>query len=320
MEVCIETDGSSLKVKNGIFLIESKEKKVEVSPINVRSFVVKANISITTSAVSLILNNDIELVFIDNYEKPYGRIINTEFSKSGYLRQTQYKVFNSNLGFDIAKAILMKKSLKQKEHAISIMKTSDSSEKGKIYDIFLTQLKNCNSGQIDELMGIEGNITKFYYSILSENLSGRFTFEKRSFMPAKDEFNACLNYLYGVLYRKVERALLNAGLDLNTGFLHSNKKKSLSLVFDFIEIFRHYAMSFNYSLFQSKEIRKSFFEYNNESVGLNKEGRNFLIAEFSDFLESTELYNNNHTKRIEVIKSEAFKFSDMILDLSNKNK
>ena len=111
MEVCIETDGSSLKVKNGIFLIESKEKKVEVSPINVRSFVVKANISITTSAISLILNNNIELVFIDNYEKPYGRIINTEFSKSGYLRQTQYKVFNSSLSFDIAKAILSEEAV-----------------------------------------------------------------------------------------------------------------------------------------------------------------------------------------------------------------
>ena len=87
-------------------------------------------------------------------------------------------------------------------------------------------------------------------------------------------------------------------------------------MFDFIEIFRHFAMSFNYSLFQSKKIRKSFFEYDKASVSLNKDGRIFLIGEFSDYLENTELYNNHHTKRIEIIKNEAFKFGDMILELS----
>ena len=42
--------------------------------------------------------------------------------------------------------------------------------------------------------------------------------------------------------------ILNAGLDLNTGFLHSNKKKSLSLVFDFIEIFRHFVLPINIAI------------------------------------------------------------------------
>ena len=39
---------------------------------------------------------------------------------------------------------------------------------------------------------------------------------------------------------------------------------------------------------------------------LYKDCRNFLIGEFSDYLENTELYNNHHTKRIEIIKNDNF--------------
>ncbi|MDN5304983.1 MAG: CRISP-associated protein Cas1 [Fusobacteriaceae bacterium] len=314
MEIFIETDGSKLRVKNGIFLLESFQNKMEISPVNVRAFVIKAKIAITSSAIELAIKNDVELVFINNYDKPYCRMISTEFSKSGNLRKMQYKIFSSIYSFKIAKRVLLKKSLNQKEHLLTL-NFINYREKN-IIDNLLLQLSENNSKKIQELMIIEAQITKFYYNVLSKNLEGNFTFENRSFAPAKDEFNSTLNYLYGILYRKVEKVLLIAGFDINTGFLHSDMKKSKSLVFDFIELFRHYAMICNYSLYRQKLIKKKYFDYGKEYLEINREGRNFLLAKFLDYLEDKELYNNKMIIREAIMQNEAYKLAEMILKIS----
>ena len=47
-----------------------------------------------------------------------------------------------------------------------------------------------------------------------------------------------LNYSYGVLYGRVERLLILAGLDPFIGFFHCDSYKKPSLVYDLIEPFR----------------------------------------------------------------------------------
>ncbi|MFO7558792.1 MAG: CRISPR-associated endonuclease Cas1 [Desulfobacterales bacterium] len=55
----------------------------------------------------------------------------------------------------------------------------------------------------------------------------KYQFSGRSRRPAKDPFNAVLNYCYGMLYSRVEKACILSGLDPFVGFLHTdnyNKK------------------------------------------------------------------------------------------------
>lgn len=306
MDISIETNGSKLRVKNGIFFLESPTKKMEISPFNVKSFIISGKTSLTSCAIELAIKNNVEIILVNSYNKPYGRFLNSEFSKSGKLRQSQYRVFNKN-SLNIAKIVLETKSKRQLDH----IKDMITSEEKKTFLRLLEKQKHCKS--IEELMGIEGALSKEYYSILGKNLKGSYKFTKRSFRPAKDEFNASLNYIYGILYRKVETALLAAGFDTNTGFLHSNNKKSLSLVFDFIELFRHYGMIFNYSLYKSKLIKKDYFEYQKNSVNVGNEGKEFLLDKFNHYLEKTEDYQGKKFKRNEIIRLEAHSFSDVIL-------
>jgi CRISPR-associated endonuclease Cas1 len=67
------------------------------------------------------------------------------------------------------------------------------------------------------------------------------TFKGRSSRPAEDPFNAFLNYAYGVLYSRVEKALIIAGVDPFVGFMHRDDYNMKSMVFDFIEPYRIYA-------------------------------------------------------------------------------
>ena len=79
---------------------------------------------------------------------------------------------------------------------------------------------------------------KKYFGAISSIVPEKYKFEGRSRNPAKDEFNAMLNYGYGVLYSMVEKACIIAGLDPYIGFLHTDNYNKKSLVFDVIELFR----------------------------------------------------------------------------------
>ena len=83
------------------------------------------------------------------------------------------------------------------------------------------------------IMGIEGSGGRIYFEAISFILPDRYKFEGRSRNPAKDEFNALLNYGYGILYSKVEKACIIAGLDPYVGIIHTDHYNKKSLVFDF---------------------------------------------------------------------------------------
>lgn len=90
------------------------------------------------------------------------------------------------------------------------------------------------------MLGLEGKAARAYFEAISSIMPEKYRFAGRSRNPAKDEFNALLNYGYGVLYSLVEKGCIIAGLDPYLGFLHSDSYNKKSLVFDIIEMFRIY--------------------------------------------------------------------------------
>jgi CRISPR-associated protein Cas1 len=88
------------------------------------------------------------------------------------------------------------------------------------------------TGTLDDqrgtLMGLEGTAGRVYFDCLGRLVPEAHRFEGRSRQPARDGFNAMLNYSYGVLYSLVERACICAGLDPFVDFLHTDNyaKKS----------------------------------------------------------------------------------------------
>ena len=104
------------------------------------------------------------------------------------------------------------------------------------------------------IIGLEGSASKVYFDILALCIPERYRFNGRSRQPAKDPFNAFLNYAYGVLYSLVEKSCIIAGLDPYIGFLHTDNYSKPSLVFDIIENFRIYADRVVFRLFSKKMV------------------------------------------------------------------
>ena len=105
-------------------------------------------------------------------------------------------------------------------------------------------------------MGFEGTAGRSYFQCLSALLPEKYQFKGRFRRPAKDPFNACLNYCYGILYSLVEKGCILSGLDPYVGFLHTDNYNKKSLVFDLIEPFRIYGEQTAIYLFTGKKWKR----------------------------------------------------------------
>lgn len=91
----------------------------------------------------------------------------------------------------------------------------------------------------DELRGVEGQGAALYYrGIASAIGDARFRFERRRRRPPTDPINACLSFGYTLLCRKVESALMRAGLDVGFGALHGATRGKPALALDLMEPWR----------------------------------------------------------------------------------
>lgn len=141
-----------------------------------------------------------------------------------------------------------------------------------------------------QVMGVEGALARTYWQAVGGSLPSHYVFQGRSRRPAKDIFNAGINYLYGMLYSVVEGALFSVGLDPHLGILHADEHNKPTLAFDLIEPFRPWADRLLIGLCMDKQLKESFFAKNQYGIFLNKEGKAFIIPLFNDFMRSTTTY------------------------------
>jgi CRISPR-associated protein Cas1 len=88
------------------------------------------------------------------------------------------------------------------------------------------------------VMGFEGHAAATYWGQVAKLIPDNLAFGGRITLSAQDPVNQCLNYVYGILYGEVWRAVVRAGLDPYFGLIHGSVRDQGSLVFDLIEEFR----------------------------------------------------------------------------------
>ncbi len=102
----------------------------------------------------------------------------------------------------------------------------------------LRTLDPCGAGVRATAMGIEGHAAALYWGHLMKLVPPELGFKARHTQGATDAVNQGINYVYGMLYGEVWRALAKVGLDPYFGLMHGSERDQGSLVFDLIEEFR----------------------------------------------------------------------------------
>ena len=297
------------------------DEKKSISAARVSSIVISNAAQITTDAIQLALEYNIDILFLDQYGDPYGRIWFPRMGSSTFIRRRLLEIYANDTGLDYVKQWVGQKLVNQAEFLEELLekrpgvKDSLSDEIAKIGLLHnqLQKVRGSLKDNMGRIMGLEGNSAKVYFTILSLLLPEKYRYLGRSSRPAKDVFNACLNYGYGILYGKVERALVIAGLDPYIGLLHTDNYNKKSLVYDFIEPYRILIEKPLFYLFSRRKINESHYDEIKQGVTLNDEGKKILVPQLMEYFDKIERHGNKNMKIISRIQADAHKFANNLI-------
>jgi CRISPR-associated protein Cas1 len=291
MIVEISEHGSVLKRNHDCFLVLTSSNKVEIPAEKVDAILITANALVSTQAVALCLEKNIQLVLANWSGKPFGRFWMSTPGRATDIRRKQYLNQDSIVGFKLSKEIVVTKLKRQKKFLVELKSNrkvpneqlTESIES--INELLRKLVKFEYSASFKQsLLGMEGFAAAQYFKAISVILPKKYSFSVRSRQPSTDKFNCVLNYLYGLTYSSLEKVAILSGLDPNAGFYHADSYGKPTLVFDVIELFRAEVDRIAVSFFTKRRIKDSWFENNNaefpNGVFLSKEGRQNLIEEF----------------------------------------
>ena len=290
MIVEISEHGSVLKRNHDCFIVQTPTEKAEVPAEKVDAIIVTANALISTQAVSLCLEKNIQLVLANWSGKPFGRFWVSTPGRATEVRRRQYLHQDTALAFQVCKDIVACKLRAQRKLLVDLKgnrKTPNETISNSIKAISKS-LKTLNSLEYtlsfkQTLLGIEGFAAAEYFSAISSVLPKKYVFKERSRQPAQDKFNAVLNYVYGITYSSVEKVVILSGLDPNAGLYHADSYGKPTLVFDLIELFRAKVDRIAVKLFTKKCVKDSWFTSSEDAplgVFLSKEGRKAVITAY----------------------------------------
>jgi CRISPR-associated protein Cas1 len=321
MQLVINTYGSYLRKKGNCFLVRNEDQVFEVSVNKIDSILIATAAYISTDAIKFAVENNIDIVFLDSYGDPYGRVWHSKLGSTTLIRRKQLELYEQAEGLNLAKSWGAQKIDNQVEFLKRLKKTRAEKKEeleGSIRELEeskerLKGLKGTVEEKRQTILGLEGMASRTYFGVLSSILPEKFKFEARSRNPAKDEFNAMLNYAYGVLYSMVEKACIIAGLDPYIGFIHTDNYNKKSLVFDLIELFRTFADETVVHLFTQRRVKEEYFEKLENGMSLNKEGKAVLIEALNETFEKTIRYKGRNIKTKNVIQFECHKIANKLI-------
>lgn len=326
MDFVIDSFGACVRRNGELFVVKVGEQTYEQSARKVRSLIITEGVLLSSDVIKLAMEHNIDVIFCDKQGEPIGLVWHATPSSTAKIRRQQLRIADNDQGVNWAKLWIRRKL----ENQISYL--SDAREKRTRLSAALTEKIHtlqqivtkidAIEGTLDEmrgsLLGLEGSAGQCYWQAVNLLLPEQYHFNQRSRNPAQDEFNCLLNYAYGILYSKVTRACLIAGLDPYVGFIHTDNYNKESLVFDLIECYRIWADEVVLHLFATKGLVKEewFFKLHN-GLRLDQPGKHELIQNIGNFLTESILYKKRKVERQHIIQLDCHAFASELLELAS---
>lgn len=321
MQLVINSHGSFLKKNHNCFLIKNEDKVFEVSADKVESILITTSATITTDAIKFAVESNIDIVFLDHFGDPYGRVWHSKLGSTTLIRRRQLEVAEQKKGFELARGWIETKMNNQIDFLKDLKKNRP--EQRAELDVYIENIESMKvqllqlDGTLEErrgsIMGIEGMASRYYFEALSFILPEKWKFQSRSRNPAVDGFNCLLNYGYGVLYSMVEKACIISGLDPYVGFMHTDNYNKKSLVFDLIELYRIHVDRTVVNLFSKRQVKEEYFDSIPNGLSLNKDGKALLIQSLNETLDQSMDYNGRNVKIRNILEHDCHKIANSLI-------
>ncbi len=324
MKITINSPGTYISKNGDCFQISYNDRKEEVSVKKVEQIMITTAAAISTDAILLAVENNIDIVFLKYNGEPYGRVWHSKLGSVSTIRRKQLMLQDSKFGLDLVKEWIGQKLQNQKDFLKNLLMNRRDEERqsiirdaiGKVQEL-QEKVKKLNASDIDEarysLQGFEGSAGRVYFQTLGQLMPEKYKFEGRSRNPAKDAFNCMLNYSYGILYSKVEKACIIAGLDPYIGIMHTDNYNRQALVYDIVELYRGYMDEIVFKLFTGKKIKEEYFNPVEGGVYLNEDGKKVLIEAVNKAMSGKIKYKGKNIELQNIMQYDCHRIANQIL-------
>lgn len=308
MELVINSFGTSLSRDNEGFVIANSDGIQRIPAFGIKSIQISRGAQITSDAVMLAVENEIDIIFMDKAGKPVARIWSPKYGSISTIRKGQISFTFSKDAVNWIKNIIMHK-IENQQALLLMMPANDNITKNKVsrainrLEDYRTKINTVDGEIVSDvapaLRGWEGVSSKIYFETINLFLPEEYRFEKRSQNPATDIANAMLNYGYGLLYSKIEISLIKAGIDPYIGIMHRDDYNRPVLVYDIIEIYRVWIDYVVFSLLAQHVITDEHYSVHDDgSFWLEALGKRILIQSVNDFLDEVIDYKGVKRSRL----------------------
>lgn len=295
MELILNTFGISLNRDNEGFVITSKDGRQRIPTSGITSIQISKGAQITSDAVLLAIEHEIQVLFMDRSGNPMGRVWSPKYGSISLIRKGQLSFTFMKEAVGWIKNIVLRK-IENQQALLLMMLTRDANLEiqtqkavNKLED-YRSKIKILE-GEIvmdiaSALRGWEGISSRIYFEAINAFLPGNYRFAERSQHPATDIANAMLNYGYGLLYGKIEGALIKCGIDPYVGVMHRDDYNRPVLVYDIIELYRVWVDYVVFTLLCQQAITDDYYSIKEDgSYWLEPLGRRVLIQSLNDYLD-----------------------------------
>jgi CRISP-associated protein Cas1 len=295
-------------------------EKARFLPIEtVSDLYIFGSLDTNSSLYNFLGKNSIPVHFFDYYEHYTGSFMPKEYLLAGKMQIEQTKTYMAlKKRLPLAKAFV-------DGAAMNILKNLQYYQRrGKDLSASIEQILNLrntieNAKEIDELMGIEGNIRKTYYAAFDTILND-FEMGNRTKQPPTNEVNSLVSFGNMMCYSVCLSQIYHTQLNPTISFLHEPGYRRFSLALDLAEIFKPLLVDrVIFTVLNRKQITSKDFVMEANRCILKDSARKTFVKAFEEKLLETINHRTlgKHVSYKHLVKLECYKLTKHMLGIEN---
>ncbi len=285
-------NNGDLKRKDNTLRFTSYEGEKRDIPIErISDIYVMSEMSFNTTFLNYISKYGIPIHFFNYYNFYTGSFYPKENNLAGQLLVSQVQHYT-----EYDKRLLLARKFIQAAADNIYRNLRYYNGRDKDVSEYMKDIDSLRAGLLDvksvqEIMGIEGNIRKRYYSAWSIIINQEIEFDKRVMHPPDNMINSLISFVNSLIYTRTLSEIYHTQLNPTISYLHEPGVRRYSFCLDISEVFKPLIGDrLIFSLLNRKQITENSFTKELNYLHLKKEASQLIVSEFENRMKQTIMH------------------------------